>query len=529
MDWLWFVVFLVAVYGAAVLVIRHYRLWENHVTFYGPILAIKTDKVGFFDYFRRFKPLLRGYGTIGVAMVLLVSFFMTWTVVFAVRETLRSPPVPEGIYALPNLLAIPGVNEYIPFTFAVWFAFVLTLVVHEFGHAVLCRIEDIRVKSMGVLFAVIPIGAFVEPDEDDVNAAPSMPKVRMYGAGIMNNIVFGLLCFALMVALLGMASPLPGAYVNGIYQDSAAQNAGLQPDTLILEINETTVTTIDDVSAILSRTLPGEQITLRGLHEGVEKEYELTLSAWPVPVMETVYLRDAEANQPLPTPGNENCTATSADGSGEEMTAKIWVSSFPPDAEIIMDGVSTGCYTNTTITFPAGTHQMAFDKEEFGRSENITVTVAPYSEYGFMGVTFYNQANVKDTFDLMRNGLWGFAILIYAPIDHFLFGNSMQLGLLVIDSPQSIVWDVPFAHFWTVIQVLFWSSWFNIAVGTFNALPMIPLDGGYIMQEGVTRFFERRNMEKIARLVVAGISTLMLMLILSLIALPYLLNLSSFF
>jgi membrane-associated protease RseP (regulator of RpoE activity) len=529
MNWLWFVVFLVAVYGAAVLVIRRYHLWEDHVTFYGPVLALKTEKVGFFDFFRRFKPVLRGYGTIGVAMVLLVSFFMTLTVVFAVQETLRSPPDPEGIYALPNLLAIPGVNEYIPFTFAVWFAFVLTLVVHEFGHAVLCRIEDIRVKSMGVLFAVIPIGAFVEPDEDDVNNAPAMPKVRMYGAGIMNNIVFGLLCFALMVALLGMASPQPGVYVNGIYQGSAAQNAGLQPDTIILEINGTPVTMIDDVSGIVSRTSPGDVVMLRGLHDGGVEDYELTLSAWPVPIMDTVDLRDAQATRPLPTPGGENCTAAPADASGEEVPAEIWVSSVPPGAEIIMDGFHTGCYTNTTITLPAGTHQLAFEKEDLGRSENVTVTVAAYSEYGFMGVTFYNQANVKNTFDLMRNGLWGFAILIYAPIDHFLFGNGMQLGLLLIDSPQSIVWDVPFAHFWTVIQVLFWSSWFNIAVGTFNALPMIPLDGGYIMQEGVTRFFERRNMGKFAGWVVAGISTLMLMLILSLIALPYLLNLSSFF
>ena len=50
---------------------------------------------------------------------------------------------------------IPGLNEFVPSTFAVWFAFILTLVIHEFGHAILCRVEQIKVKAMGVLFFVI--------------------------------------------------------------------------------------------------------------------------------------------------------------------------------------------------------------------------------------------------------------------------------------------------------------------------------------------------------------------------------------
>ncbi len=33
-----------------------------------------------------------------------------------------------------------------------------------------------RVKAMGVLFFVIPIGAFVEPDEEEVNKAASWAK-----------------------------------------------------------------------------------------------------------------------------------------------------------------------------------------------------------------------------------------------------------------------------------------------------------------------------------------------------------------
>lgn len=526
MNWLWIAIFLVAVYAFIAGYIKKKNLWEGHVTFYGPILAIKTEKVGFFDNFRRFTTFLRVYGTLGVVMVVIVSVFMTLTVLFAVQQTLLNPPQPEGIYALPNILAIPGINEFIPFTFAVWLSFILTLVVHEFGHAVLCRVEDIRVRSMGILFAVIPIGAFVEPEEEDVENTHGMSKVRMFGAGITNNIVIGLICFFLMVALLGMSSPQPMVYVKGIYQGSPADIAGIPPDSIILEINGTSVKAIEDVSVILTNTSPGDVIPVLIEHEGDERTYHLTLSGWPEPVLKTLDLLDEEARHPLPSPGSGFCSYTpQMETESEIPSAKIWISSVPSGAEIIVDGSYSGCVTNTTLILPSGNHELAVEIQSLGKSDVFQVYIPAYPDSGFMGVTFYNQAQVKQWFDAMGSGLRGLAVLIYAPVNHFILGDDLQLGLLLIDSPESIVWDVPFPQFWGVIQVLFWSAWFNIAVGTFNALPMVPLDGGYIMQESVTRFLGKRNLGKLVKYVVGAVSLVMLLLILSLIALPYLLNL----
>ena len=121
-------------------------------------------------------------------------------------------------------------NDFIPFTFAVWFGLIATMVVHEFGHAILCRVEGIRVKSMGVLLAVIPIGAFVEPDEEDQEKTKGLPKMRMFGAGITNNILLGLACFALVVFLLGFAVPvLDPLHQWSVYADSPAHAAGVTP------------------------------------------------------------------------------------------------------------------------------------------------------------------------------------------------------------------------------------------------------------------------------------------------------------
>ena len=54
-------------------------------------------------------------------------------------------------------------------------------------------------------------------------------------------------------------------------------------------------------------------------------------------------------------------------------------------------------------------------------------------------------------------------------------------------------YQAPFAGFWGLIHLLFWCAWININVGIFNAIPMVPLDGGYIFKEGVDRLLDRRG------------------------------------
>ena len=98
-------------------------------------------------------------------------------------------------------------------------------------------------------------------------------------------------------------------------------------------------------------------------------------------------------------------------------------------------------------------------------------------------------------------------------------------GILSFDAPEEAYYAVPFPAFWGLIHILFWAGWININVGIFNALPLVPLDGGYIMKEGVERLFSRRGLSKYAPAVVSAISSVMLVMILSILLLPYLLHL----
>jgi membrane-associated protease RseP (regulator of RpoE activity) len=432
MDWILPVVILVTAYALAAYYIHKKKLWQEYITFYGPFMAIKTEKVGFFDRSIKFRTFLRLYGTLGVAMVVIVSALMTVMLFFSVQHIVVQRPPLTAANELKNVLAIPGVNDFIPFTFAVWLGLLATMVVHEFGHAVLCRVEGIRVKSMGVLMAVIPIGAFVEPDEEDQEKTKGLAKMRMFGAGITNNILLGIACFALVVFLLGFAVPVSTPLIHGVYVDSPANAAGVTPNSIIREVNGFPVSSRDEVATLLNTTKPGDSITLLTETKGTTSLHSLTLAAWPA----------------------EMSTRTS----------------------------------------------------------------------GFMGVTYYDAPVVKEQFRLFYEPV-GLIILLAIPIYTITDPASFsQFSLLTIDSMEAIMWQVPFPQYWTVIQLLFWCGWFNLVVGTFNALPLVPLDGGYILREGVERIMDRKGLLKYSGYVSGAVSYVMLAVLVAVVVLPLVLN-----
>jgi membrane-associated protease RseP (regulator of RpoE activity) len=141
-----------------------------------------------------------------------------------------------------------------------------------------------------------------------------------------------------------------------------------------------------------------------------------------------------------------------------------------------------------------------------------------------MGVNYYDAPMVKEQFGLFREPV-GLIILLALPIYSFIDPSSWgQFSLLTIDTVDTIMWQVPFPQYWTVIQFLFWCGWFNLVVGTFNALPLVPLDGGYILREGVDRIMDRRGLLKYSAYVSGAVSYVMLAVLLAVVILPLVLN-----
>ncbi|MFA5077542.1 MAG: site-2 protease family protein [Candidatus Micrarchaeia archaeon] len=102
-------------------------------------------------------------------------------------------------------LILPGIN--IPLVEGI-VALALILAVHEGAHAILSVIAKVRILSSGVvLMGVVPIGAFVEPDEEALQKTSAEKQTRVLVAGSSANFFAAIALFMVFVAFLFAAAP----------------------------------------------------------------------------------------------------------------------------------------------------------------------------------------------------------------------------------------------------------------------------------------------------------------------------------
>ncbi|MEM4166192.1 MAG: site-2 protease family protein [Candidatus Bilamarchaeaceae archaeon] len=96
-------------------------------------------------------------------------------------------------------LLLPGIN--LPLVEGI-LALAVVLLVHEGAHAVLSRIASIPLLSSGiVLFGIIPIGAFIEPDEKRLAKSPAQRQTRILVAGSTANFITSIIFFFMFIPI----------------------------------------------------------------------------------------------------------------------------------------------------------------------------------------------------------------------------------------------------------------------------------------------------------------------------------------
>jgi membrane-associated protease RseP (regulator of RpoE activity) len=438
-GWIIPVIACVIVYAGVLWAIKKRNFHPEIFAFIGPCLTIRTSHTGIFDVFARFRRTFLVYGMLGVVIVATCGTLMTLMIIFTAYLTILVQPDPSSLIQPQNLLLIPGVNDFVPSTFAVWFALTSAVITHEFGHGLLSRVENVRVKYVGILALVIPIGAFIEPDEKDIRKSTLATKFRILAAGIANNMVVGTICIVALVSLFGMIVPGMAPVVQGIYEGGPADLAGVQPGTVILEIDGMPVTNVTDISAILSETTPGQMIQVLGKCKGERQMYNITLTLIPQKI------------------------ATELD--------------FENVASGFM-GVLCGEPQTMIDTLHAWTHP-------------TTPREALVS-----ALTFFT--------------------LPFSPIT-----KNSSFSVLVANTPDPAFLSASFDGFWEIVHVLYWCAWINILLGTFNALPLGPLDGGQMLYEGIKNLLAKCDRERFAGPLYNMLTNLLIIVIIIPIVMPY--------
>ncbi|QKY21050.1 site-2 protease family protein [Halolamina sp. CBA1230] len=246
----------------------------------GPITTIHTKRGRvFLNWLAGPKRFWRAWTNVGLGATLVVMVGMFVLLLRQGQLILESPPAPSPVNEPANVLVIPGVNEFLPLSVApeIVIGLLVGLVVHEGGHGLLCRVGDIDIDSMGlVTLAVIPIGAFVEPDEESQREANRGARARMFAAGVTNNYVVTIVAFALLLGpIVGSIALAPGAAIGGALPGSAADEAGIDGGDRIVMAGDREIANGSELDAYLAESSQRELSVTLG--DGTETTVQRSL------------------------------------------------------------------------------------------------------------------------------------------------------------------------------------------------------------------------------------------------------------
>jgi len=175
-------------------------------------------------------------------------------------------------------LGIPGINPYLPIVDG-WIALVIAMIIHEGMHGIVARSLGLPVKAAGLLFfLIVPIGAFVDVDENAIKTAPSSYSGRVLAAGAGINLMVGLLCLLLLVGVVSTMRPASQQGIGVVVAaDSPLSKAGIQTYDYILDVNGIP---LNDPSAISTSSWYkiNNTVTLTVFRGGTTFEKNVTLS-----------------------------------------------------------------------------------------------------------------------------------------------------------------------------------------------------------------------------------------------------------
>ncbi len=376
----------------------------------------------------------RGWGAMGRVFVVLVAVTMVgMTALLAWTATLVSRIPPEAAPSPQVLLGLPGINPFIPLTSGI-LALAVAIIVHEFSHGILARKWKVKIKSLGILLFIVPIGAFVEPDEEEMQALDRPKRAAIYAAGPGSNVVLAVLLA--VIFSLGMMSAVqakaPGMGITSIVAESPAEMEGLAMGMIITHIDGVAVETAARFTEVLGQKDAGQVLSV-----------------------------DLFQNE-------------------ESFTRQITLAD-----------------------------RFDFTDQEADRGK------------GFIGVgTVSTNPDVFNPFvSSQRLGIGAASLLFLL----FPFSGMMPMQAPLTDFyTLTGAWTVlPASAFFVLANTIYWLFWINLMLGMTNALPAVPLDGGYLFRDwaeaGLKRIRRGMKAEAAARVArnlsyVAALSILALIL-----------------
>ncbi len=438
----------------------------------GPIVVYKTqrgknamDRIG---SHRKFCRILASFSNI--VAIILMGVMMVFLIMSVVG-------IPSKILGTTGTVSITGLGmNYIQFIIFGVIALFVSMIIHEFAHGTQSRANDVRVESSGLMYAVVPLGAFVEMNEEDSDKATLKQKMSIYSAGISANFIVAVISFLVFsVLLLAPLSNVDGVEDNsaGVYSlvnGSPAQLAGLSVGSVIL--------TIDGEEVCLDENISGKIISDGAVGGGIfTVEYKTPNGTASKEMWLGVYVSGTVSGSPAQLAGLPKDSIIQTI-NGKSITD---LASFYD----VLGDLSTGDKIEMTYT---DLSKNTADEIEFNLGNN--------NGKAYMGVylTYSGMQMVTPghVLGVASNPMYNTTTISGALSSALTYPFRGMEGYSPV--PEEFQWwfDAPGGNlFWGGAVLMYWMFWVNLLLGITNALPLIPFDGGYLFRGWVTQLLEK--------------------------------------
>ena len=477
-DWKLFLIVIIAWYFLLKYWEKSGKLdeWNASRILFGMVLMLRTSKgkktLEIISKPRRF---WRAYGEVSLWVCWVAMFLVSVIIILAIISMIimgnQAEPRP-----LSELVAIPGISPIIPLGWGV-LAFVICLVIHEFGHGIQARAHGMRVRNFGLLMlGPLPMGAFAEPEYSEISNSPRRERQRMFAAGPATNIFAA---FILMVILGQVAGQFEaanaGVHSSKIVLDSGADEAGLEPWDVIIAINGSQITDTGDFIVVMDGLTADQNVPMQVIRysNGTEETLQVNLSDKYAYYLELGM--DAETLESIGIEEGDAFLGVQDLAGGTAGVDRLagWTH---PDFETSALGY--------VISVPKGI---------------LDIVITPFENQGVA---------INPAQEVMLDSGDGW------------LASLIGLGGLLF-----------------LVNLLFWLIWVNILLGFTNLFPMIPFDGGHLfkdivhgMMSGLRNIGKKTGLYKLHPLWVEHVtrkasslsSILLLLVMVFLIGAPYL-------
>lgn len=484
MDGLLIALLVIAAYLVIAFILNKKKvLAKFNMSMWGPFIMWRTKRGrDLIDKLAKPTRFWKGYAALGKGIVVVVMIAIMALLIWEAFLVSNIPA--DQAPSLDMLIGIPGINPIIPIGYGI-LGLVVAVIIHEFAHGILTVVGRMKVRALGIVLMVIPMGAFVEPDEEALEKVEKKTRSSVYAVGPATNIIAALVCaFLFSSVMVSSAEPIrDNPVIVTVLENGPAHLAGLRYGDQIVSVNGVEV----PQGGYSNMTSGGPNSTATVMYYHGSELRRADVVSGLVITMTSDGLPAAEAGlRAGMILSSLNGTTITSEAEFKNVLTGIPAGSTVP-IEALRYNATKGYYENAGLTTLTTISKNDYYQRTYGQSaENIS----------FMGVnTAYLGATTSDPqliLDVLGHPFAGsgsagdfvYDLLHYIALPFYGL-QPLSPPLSEIFAPTGMFAWMPTDVFWMVANSMYWIFWINLMVGITNAMPAIPLDGGFLYRDWI--------------------------------------------